>query len=104
MALTALAGGALSPDTALLAPAELTRRVCEDLRSLVGAQGAPVFSRHMLWPRAIPQYNLGFERHLEAMEALSEAIRASLIGGSVRDGISIPECLASGAALAKRVS
>ena len=102
--LTALAGGALNRETALLPAAQLIQRICGDLRDLVGAEGDPAFTEHVLWPRAIPQYNLGFERHLQAMEEAESLFPGLLIGGSVRDGISIPECLDSGVELAKRVS
>ena len=104
VALTALAGGALTPLVTRLAPAELTRLVCEDLGALLGARGKPAFVRHTLWPHGIPQYNLGFERHIAAMDACERSNPGLLIGGSVRDGISVPECLASGASLAKRAA
>jgi len=104
VALTAIAGGALNPDIARLPPDELTGRICEDLGALVGASGKPVFVRHSVWPRAIPQYNLGYGRHLEAMAQCERANPGLHIGGSVRDGISVPDCLLSGISLAKRVS
>jgi protoporphyrinogen/coproporphyrinogen III oxidase len=103
VALTALCGGALNPGIAGLAPDELTRKVCEDLGALLGARGKPAFLRHNIWPKGIPQYNLGFESHLEAMADCEKGHPGLLIGGSVRDGISIPECLSSGASMANRI-
>jgi oxygen-dependent protoporphyrinogen oxidase len=104
VALTVFAGGALHPEVAKLGEAALTDRVCADLRDLLGAQGRPVFARHTYWPRAIPQYNLGYGRHLEAMAACETSHPGLYIGGNVRDGIALPDCIASGTALAKRVS
>jgi oxygen-dependent protoporphyrinogen oxidase len=104
VALTALCAGALNPGVAGLPPATLAQMVCEDLGALLGASGKPAFLRHSLWQRAIPQYNLGFERFAEAMAECEGANPGLLIGGSVRDGIAVPECLASGAAMAKKVS
>jgi len=104
VALTVFAGGTTRPDVARLGPEELTARVCSDLRTLVGAEGKPAFSRHTAWPRAIPQYNLGHGRHLEMMAACERAHPGLFIGGNVRDGIALPQCLSSGAALAKRAS
>ncbi len=103
VALTVLAGGALNPGIAGLPPGKLTDKVCEDLGDLLGARGRPAFVRHNLWPRGIPQYNLGYERHLQTMAECEKSHPGLLIGGSVRDGIAIPECLASGAAMAKRI-
>jgi protoporphyrinogen/coproporphyrinogen III oxidase len=102
VALTVLAGGALNPGIAGLSPGKLAENVCADLGALLGARGKPAFLHHNLWPRGIPQYNLGFERHVATMAECEETHPGLLIGGSVRDGISIPECMASGAAMAKR--
>jgi oxygen-dependent protoporphyrinogen oxidase len=104
VALTAFVGGALQPDIARLPKDELVGRVCTDLRALLGAQGEPAFARHTLWPRAIPQYNLGYGRHLEAIAACERGLPGLFIGGNARDGISLSDCILSGAALAKRVS
>jgi oxygen-dependent protoporphyrinogen oxidase len=102
VALTALAGGALNPGIAGLSSGKLTDMVCGDLGALLGARGKPAFVRHNLLPKGIPQYNLGYERHLGTMTECENAHPGVVIGGSVRDGIAIPECLASGAAMAKR--
>jgi len=102
VALTALAGGALNPGVAGLSAERLTKLVCDDLGALLGARGKPAFVRCTLWPRGIPQYNLGFERHLAAMAECERAHPGLLIGGSVRDGMAVPECLASGVSLANR--
>jgi protoporphyrinogen/coproporphyrinogen III oxidase len=104
VALTALAGGALQPGIARLPAEELAHRVRDDLAALVGAEGEPVFLRQAVWPRAIPQYILGYGAHLDAMTQCERENPGLLIGGSARDGISIPECVRSGASLAQRVS
>jgi oxygen-dependent protoporphyrinogen oxidase len=102
VALTVIAGGSLNPGVAGLPPEKLTGLVCRELEALLGARGEPAFVRHTVSLRAIPQYNLGFDRHLAAMAECERANPGFLIGGSVRDGIAIPECLASGVSLAKR--
>lgn len=104
VALTAFAGGALSPDVALLPKKELIEEVQADLRDLLGAVGKPAFVRHTLWKQAIPQYNLGYGDHLEAMAELESRHPGILVGGNSRDGISLPDCILSGASLAERVS
>jgi oxygen-dependent protoporphyrinogen oxidase len=104
VALTAFVGGALSPELARLPAAELTARVGADLRDLLGAQGKPAFSRLTVWPRAIPQYNLGYGRYLGAISECEKANPGLHIGGNARDGISLADCILSGTKLAKRVS
>jgi oxygen-dependent protoporphyrinogen oxidase len=104
VALTAFVGGALRPENALLTREALIEGVCRDLRELVGARGSPVFARHMLWPKAIPQYNLGYGAHLDALARCERDNPGLFFGGNVRDGISLPDCIKSGTSLAARVS
>jgi oxygen-dependent protoporphyrinogen oxidase len=104
VALTAFVGGALQQDLALLPAKELIERVQSDVRDLLGAEGPPAFKRHSLWKRAIPQYNLGYGRHLESIAECEGRHPGLIFGGNARDGISLPDCLRSGAGLAQRVS
>jgi oxygen-dependent protoporphyrinogen oxidase len=102
VALTVLAGGMLQPEAAAGTAEDQLALVREDLRDLLGVRGEPVFIRHRLWPRAIPQYALGFERQRLLMAACEQEFPALLIGGSARDGISVGHCIESGFALARR--
>jgi oxygen-dependent protoporphyrinogen oxidase len=104
VALTVIAGGARQPDLARLPTDQLMAAIDRDLRELLGVNGAPVFVRHTFWPRAIPQYNLGYERHLETMSTVERTHAGFFIGGQARDGISLPACLAAGEKLARRVA
>jgi protoporphyrinogen/coproporphyrinogen III oxidase len=104
VALTVMVGGARQPEIARLPAAELLQAVDRDLRELLGVQGAPVFQRHSFWPRAIPQYNLGYGAHLDTMTAAERDYPGLFIGGQARDGIALPACLAAGEKLATRVA
>jgi oxygen-dependent protoporphyrinogen oxidase len=101
VALTVYVGGTRQPELARLEPEALHPRVLADLRDLLGAKGEPVFTHATRWPHAIPQYNLGYERFLDTI-ARTEAENAGLfVGGHVRDGISLANCIASGERLAE---
>jgi oxygen-dependent protoporphyrinogen oxidase len=104
VALTAFAGGALQGELALLPAKELVDRIRVDVLGLLGAEGPPAFVRHTLWKRAIPQYNLGYGRHLDSIAECERRHPGLIFGGNARDGISLPDCLRSGASLAQRVS
>lgn len=104
VALTVMAGGTRSPEIATLPTDKLLAAIREDLRDLVGVTGDPVFVRHNFWPRAIPQYNLGYEQYLNAITAAENTHAHLFIGGQCRDGISVPACLAAGEKLAARVA
>jgi oxygen-dependent protoporphyrinogen oxidase len=102
VALTVMTGGALRPEMARLDDTTLMARVSAELGSLLGVRGEPVFMRRTVWPQAIPQYNLGYERFLEQIAGVEAAHPGLFIGGTVRDGIAVPQCLASGEKLAAR--
>jgi oxygen-dependent protoporphyrinogen oxidase len=104
VALTAFAGGALQPGVALLPRKELLAKVLGDVRDLLGIKGEPAFVRQTLWKRAIPQYDLGHGRHLEAFAECERDNPGLYFGGNSRFGISLPDCILAGAALAERVS
>jgi protoporphyrinogen/coproporphyrinogen III oxidase len=100
IALTVLVGGTRDPELARLPTDKLIAAVVPDLQQLLGIRGQPVFHRHTFWPKAIPQYNLGYETHLETMAAAERAHRGLFVGGQARDGISLPSCIAAGERLA----
>lgn len=102
VALTVMTGGAIRPDLGRLPLAELLPKVRDELAEILGVRGEPVFVRHNAWARAIPQYNLGFERHLEAMERCERTHSGLYIGGQTRDGIALTACIAAGQKLAER--
>ncbi len=102
VALTVMTGGTLRPELARLDDAALLTLVRKNLSELLGVRGAPVFIRRNVWPRAIPQYNLGYDRFLDVITRTEVAHPGLLIGGHIRDGISVPNCLAAGEKLARR--
>ena len=104
VALTIFAGGMRQPEHARLSAPQLLERVRRDLADLVGVTGEPVFLKHSVWPKAIPQYQVGYERFLDAMARVEDAHPGLFIGGQARDGISLPDCCKSGEKLARRVA
>jgi oxygen-dependent protoporphyrinogen oxidase len=104
VALTVMVGGTRQPELTTVSEDELFARVQTDLAELLGVHGPPVFQRRRTWPRAIPQYTLGYERHLDAMAACEQRFPGLLIGGQCRDGIAVPACIAAGEKLAARAA
>ena len=104
VALTVMAGGTRQPELAALPADLLLAAVRGDLTGLLGVKGEAVFQRHTFWPRAIPQYDLGHERHLDSMAACERTYPGLLIGGQARTGISVPACIAAGESLAEQAA
>lgn len=101
--LTSYIGGERHPDLAALPPEELFDVTCEDLRVLLGVRGKPVFRHRAYYPKAIPQYNLGYGRFKELMSDIEEKAPGLFFAGHYRDGISLSDSIVSGCAAADRV-
>jgi oxygen-dependent protoporphyrinogen oxidase len=100
VALTSFVGGARQPELANAGDDELLNLATGELAGLIGVRSRPRYGRVQRWPRAIPQYNLGFGRHLEACARVERSAAGIFIGGNCRDGISLPNCIESGTRLA----
>jgi len=100
--LTSYIGGERQPELASLPPDESVKLVCEDLRVLLGVRGQPVFTHHHFWPRAIPQYNVGYGKFKDALNEIESKARGLFFAGSFRDGISMGDSIVSGGNMAAR--
>ena len=102
--LTAFVGGTRDPDFVQADPQTLTARVLDDLRVLLGAQGEPTFRAVQVWPKAIPQYVLGYGRFKDIADDVERRNPGLLLAGTYRDGVSLAEAIGSGERAATRVA
>lgn len=94
--LRAFVGGALQPEMFALDEEEMTRRVLDDLRALLGIERPPLFSVVEKWPRSMAQYMIG---HLERVARIKQRVYAlgSLqLAGNAYHGAGIPDCIRGG--------
>lgn len=103
LTLTSYVGGERYPDLALLPAEELYELVCEDLLVLLGVCGRPVFQNCILYPRAIPQYNVGYGRYRDLMTEVETKAPGLFLAGHFRDGVSLSDSIVSGCKVAERV-
>jgi oxygen-dependent protoporphyrinogen oxidase len=101
--LTVFVGGTRDPDLVHSDPQTLTARVLDDLRMLLGAQGEPTFRAFQVWPKAIPQYTLGYGRFRDIATEIEQRNPGLVLAGTYRDGISLGEALESGDRAAHRI-
>jgi oxygen-dependent protoporphyrinogen oxidase len=101
--LTVFVGGTRNPDLVHSDPQTLTARVLDDLRMLLGAQGEPTFRAFQVWPKAIPQYTLGYGRFRDIATEIEQRNPGLVLAGTFRDGISLGEALESGDRAAHRI-
>jgi len=102
--LTSYVGGERQPELASLPPDELVKLVCEDLRILLGAKGGPVFKNVVLYPKAIPQYNVGYGKFKALMKEIEDRNTGLFFAGHYRDGVSLGDSIVSGCNIAEKIS
>jgi protoporphyrinogen/coproporphyrinogen III oxidase len=101
--LTTFLGGARDRSLPLMSPETLVDVVTSDLADLLGVKGKPVWMKHRLYRKAIPQYDLGYGKHLEIATEIEAASPGLYFAGTWRDGIAMPEAVLSGWKAADRI-
>ena len=101
--LTSYVGGERQPELASLPTEKLVELVCEDLRALLGIKGKPVFQQVALYPKAIPQYNVGYGKFKDLFNEIELKVIGLFFAGHFRDGVSLGDSIVSGCNMAARV-
>src|ERR1700722_7382158 len=101
--LTSFIGGATDPDAAQMPPDELSASVHREIAPILKIRTAPIFSNVTVYPRALPQYNLGHGERLAAIdEARKKHSNLWLIGNYLR-GPSIGACVEQSLSVAEEI-
>jgi oxygen-dependent protoporphyrinogen oxidase len=100
--LSSYVGGERQPELVALSPEKLIELVCADLRELLGVRGVPVFQHVTIYPRAIPQYNLGYEKFKTAFNEIEAKAPGLFFAGHFRDGVSLGDSILSGINIVER--
>jgi oxygen-dependent protoporphyrinogen oxidase len=103
LTLTSYIGGERYPELASLPAEQLYEIVGQDLRVLLGVRGRPTFAHTVYWPKAIPQYNLGYGKYRALMTGLEAGTPGLFLAGHYRDGISLGDSIVSGVNVVERV-
>ncbi|QDG54241.1 protoporphyrinogen oxidase [Persicimonas caeni] len=102
--LTSFVGGARDPELALEDKSILVERALADLDDLLGLRGQPQFTEHIVWKKAIPQYEVGYARFHEIMDDLEADNPGLFLVGNFRNGIAVPDLVTAGYEAAERIS
>jgi oxygen-dependent protoporphyrinogen oxidase len=102
--LTAFAGGARDPELMDLDAEQIGQRALDDLRTLLGITGTPVFSDVLMIKRSIPQYNLGYGAVKDLIARIEARHPGLYFCGNFCQGISVSDCITAGEAATERVA
>ena len=101
--LTTFVGGATDPSATKLSSEELSSLVHREIAPLLAIKSEPAFCNVTIWPRALPQYNLGHSDRLASLnEALAQFPGIFLTGNYLR-GPAIGACVEQALAVAEQV-
>ena len=103
VAISCYMGGMRAPELATRDTASNVALAVQDLRGMLGVRGEPVFVQHTVFPKAIPQYEVGFGRFKNWMSELEEKAPGLFLAGHFRDGISLSDSIVSGGHAAERL-
>ncbi len=91
--LTTFVGGARNAELFGLADAEIVQIVFEELGEILGLREMPDFVHLKRWIKAIPQYNLGYDKVEEGLAAFSVQNRGMFFCSNFYKGISVGDCI-----------
>ncbi|HEB01875.1 MAG TPA: protoporphyrinogen oxidase [Nitrospirae bacterium] len=102
--LRSMAGGVRAPEIAELPEQALIETVLAELRSITGLKAEPEFAKSFLHKKAIPQYNVGHSKVLDALSDTESRHKGLYITGNAFRGVSLNDCVASGLRLVERMA
>jgi oxygen-dependent protoporphyrinogen oxidase len=91
--LTSFVGGATDPAATKLKPEELASLIHREISPVLSMRSEPVFSNVTIWPRALPQYNLGHGDRLAATAKLCSRFPGLWLSGNYLQGPAIGSCV-----------
>lgn len=91
--LTSFAGGATDPALAAVPARDIAALITTELAGVLSISGKPDRCVVTLYPRALPQYNLGHTQRIASVRALCADFPGLSLAGNYLDGPSIGACV-----------
>jgi oxygen-dependent protoporphyrinogen oxidase len=77
------------------------REFCEIM--MIAEPDKPVLVDSKVWPKAIPQYNIGYQAHEAYFQQFEAAHPGFFLGGNFRGGISVSDCIKNSGVQSARI-
>ncbi|MBI5885707.1 MAG: protoporphyrinogen oxidase [Deltaproteobacteria bacterium] len=95
-------GGAKNAELVLLNDGDMIAMVRQELKEIMGIDAEPVLARVFRWMNSMPQYTIGHEERIEAIEEAVERHPGLFITGSAYHGIGISDSVRWSEVVAKK--
>lgn len=100
---TLFVGGSRSPELFENDQDELREEVLKEFSDIMEIKGEPEFIKEKMWPKAIPQYELGYIEYENTFERFELENPGLFLSGNYRGGISVGDCIKNSELTAKRI-
>jgi protoporphyrinogen/coproporphyrinogen III oxidase len=90
---TLFIGGARNPDIVSRDKQLIFDNAINEFQEIMKITGSPVSQSHRFWPRAIPQYNIGYIEHENYFDDFEQKYPGIILSGNYRGGISVGDCI-----------
>lgn len=102
--LTTFVGGARNAEIFEKSDEEIFETVYAELKDILNLREPPVFRRITRWHRAIPQYNIGYDKIETAIENFENKNKGIFFCSNFYKGISVGDCVKNAYALTEKIS
>ncbi len=92
-AFTLFVGGSRNPGFIGENEDELIKAVKNEFGELMKITGEPVHFAKRIWPKAIPQYSIGYVEHENYFDHFENDNKGIILSGNYRGGISVGDCI-----------
>ena len=79
-------------------------RARREFELLMKISAEPVIITKRFWPKAIPQYNLGYVEHENFFDHFEKDNKGIILGGNYRGGISVGDCIKNSELVAQKIT
>jgi protoporphyrinogen/coproporphyrinogen III oxidase len=104
VAVNAFVGGARQPELFELSDEQIIEITVNELQSAMQISGKPVYLHLTRWPKSIPQYELGYQDKMNALNEFEEQHSGIYLTGNYRGGISVGDCIKNAHDIAKQLA
>ncbi len=100
---TIFVGGARNPEIEKKDKEDVLLNIKKEFESIMNISGEPVYTTKKFWPKAIPQYNLGYVEHERYFDEFEKEHPGIIIAGNFRGGISVGDCIRNSESVVNKV-
>lgn len=102
-AFTLFVGGARSPELFDNGNDKHLDTVIKEFKKIMRIEEDPIFVKEKMWPKAIPQYRIGYIEHERYFEQFESNHPGIFLSGNYRGGISVGDCIKNSELTYKRI-